>query len=56
MNIREQIMTFLLQQCDVKDSVIEDQKKRIAELEKQLEASQPRDVPAEKAAAKAKAN
>lgn len=34
MSEREQIITYLLQQCDVKNRVIEELQKKVAELEK----------------------
>jgi hypothetical protein len=35
MNEREQIITFLLQACDLKDKVIEELQKQISEFQKQ---------------------
>ena len=39
MNEREQIITFLLQACDLKDKVIGELQKQIAELQKQVATS-----------------
>jgi len=38
---REQIITYLLQQCDVKNKVIDELQKKIAELQKAATAAQP---------------
>lgn len=38
MNIREQIINFLLQANDQKDQIIQDLQKKIAELEKAAQA------------------
>ena len=43
MNEREQIINFLLQNCDGKQRIIEELQKRVAELEKQLVEYQPQD-------------
>lgn len=34
MNEREQIINFLLQQCDVKNGIIQELQKKLAELQK----------------------
>lgn len=34
MNERENIITYLLQQCDLKNRIIEELQKKVAELEK----------------------
>ena len=39
MNVREQIINFLLQQCDAKDAVIQQLQKELAELKKANEQS-----------------
>jgi hypothetical protein len=36
MNVRDQVISYLLQQCDVKDSVIAGMQKEKAELEKKV--------------------
>jgi hypothetical protein len=41
MNIREQIINFLLQTCDQKDSTIQGLQARIAELEKAAQPAVP---------------
>lgn len=43
MNEREQIINFLLQNCDAKQRTIEELQKRIAELEKRLADNQLQD-------------
>lgn len=40
MNEREQIITFLLQQCDAKNRIIEQLQQKVAELEKKAAADQ----------------
>lgn len=41
MNIREQIINMLLQQCDGLERMVQEYQKKIAELQKQLEEKKP---------------
>lgn len=45
MGERDQIIGYLLQQCDQKNTVISSQAREIEELKRQISASQRRDEP-----------
>lgn len=38
---RDQVLSFLLQQCDLKQRIIEDYQKQLAELQRQLVEKTP---------------
>lgn len=42
---RDQVLSFLLQQCDLKQRTIEEYQKRIAELEKKLSSEAAQEKP-----------